>query len=150
MSKWFVVLIALGTNHALANTDLTRAGHTQKDVSLERYAGDLVGQDPHDRLFAARVIRTRVREAWRWAGGATDQLRAIEARQMLSTFDVLVAPRCTRQLSVANLLRPCAQILGMLEFEAALPALLEARQSAHLQRDKRTLDAAINRIRSAQ
>jgi len=149
VSKWHWLVMGLISNPAWAN-ELIHPGHAQEDVSLERFARDLVGQNPHDRLFAARVIRTRVREAWRWAGGATDHFRTIEARQTLSTFDVLIVPRCTHQLSVANLLRPCAQILGMLESNAALPALLEANKSARLRRDKRAVERAIDRIRAAQ
>ncbi len=142
-------MVALASTQALAAGPFDK-GHVQKDVSMERYAGDLVGQDPHDRIFAARTIRTRVREAWRWAGGATDHLRAIEARQTLSFFDVLVAPRCTRQLTVPNVMRPCAQILGMLETKDALPALEDAYQTAQQRRDKRAIQVAIERIQSAQ
>ena len=109
-----------------------------------------MGQDPHDRLFAARVIRARVREAWRWAGGGAHQLRTIEARQNLSNFDVMVAPRCIRQLSEPNVMRPCAQILGMLESKAALSALQQAYKSTENRRSKRALHHAIEQIRSAQ
>lgn len=118
----------------------------QQDQSIERYANDLIGDDKSDRLFAARVLRNRVREAWRLAGRAGTDLRVIEARQTLSHFDTLVAPRCIRQLDVANTRRACASILGMLETEAALPALRKAANSTTNRAEARVIRTAIRRI----
>ena len=63
------------------------------EASTERYADDLVGQDMSDRQYAARVLRRRVRTAWRIAGRNGETLQTVEARQSLATFDALVAPR---------------------------------------------------------
>ena len=149
MSRWAFAVLSLCAANAWAAGPLHGVPIPQ-DTSLERYASDLVGQDAHKRLFAARVLRTRVREAWRVAGKAGDDLRNTEALQTLSDFDTLIAPRCIRQLAVANTLRPCADILGMLETKDALPALRNAQNNVQQRRDRRVLKSAIERIEYAQ
>jgi len=116
------------------------------DTSLERYVQDLIGQDPADRLFAARVLHTRVREAWRLSTRTSADIHVIEAKQTLVDFDTMVAPKCIRQLKVPNTLRPCAAILGMLETEAAVQPLLDQRAQERKRRNIRVIDRALLRI----
>ena len=116
------------------------------DTSLERYVHDLVGQDAADRLFAARVLHRRVREAWRLATRTSGEMNVIEAKQTLVDFDTMVAPKCIRQLKVANTVRPCAAILGMLETEAAVQPLLDQRDRERKRRNIRVIDRALLRI----
>ena len=149
MSKWATVLTCLLSWEVQA-AGPNPASPIPQDVSTERYANDLVGGDAIERQFAARVLRRRVRSAWRIAGRPGDSIPVIEARQTLANFDLMVAPRCTRQLSERNVLRACAQILGMLETEEALTALHQAAQSATTRRDKRVIDTAIRQIKAEQ
>ena len=149
MNKWVTAALSLWAANSWAAGPLHGVPIPQ-DTSLERYASDLVGEDSHKRLFAARVLRTRVREAWRVAGRNTDDFRNTEALQTLSDFDTLIAPRCIRQLKVQNTLRPCAKILGMLETETALPALRSAMQETKVRRSQRVIGVAIKRIEYAQ
>ena len=122
----------------------------QQDTSLERYANDLVGDDTSERLYAVRVLRRRVRGAWRIAGRNNMELRVIEARQTLSHFDTLVAPRCIRQLKVANTRKGCASILGMLETADALDELRAAQHTTNRKSDVRVIQRAIHRIEGVQ
>jgi hypothetical protein len=146
-----VALCALGLLPMNAGaTGPIRGVPIQQDTSLERYANDLVGEDASDRLYAARVLRRRVREAWRLAGRSGADLRIIEARQTLSHFDILIAPRCIRQLSVPNTRKACAAILGMLETESALPDLHKAEAMSNSRSNTRAFRVAIQRIEGTE
>ncbi|MGB0640701.1 MAG: hypothetical protein ACPGTU_15285 [Myxococcota bacterium] len=120
------------------------------DTSLERYAHDLIGQNSADRLYAARVLHRRVREAWRTSVKDSSDIRVIEAKQTLADFDTLVAPKCIRQLKVSNTLRPCASILGMLETEAAVDALKWQLGQENSRRNRRVINRALGRIQASQ
>jgi hypothetical protein len=122
----------------------------KQDTSTLRYASDLVGSDAPNRLYAVRVLRRRVRTAWRLAVKDGSDMHLLEARQTLSEFDSLVAPRCIRQLDVPATLRPCAQILGMLETSAALPSLRKQLAQPNGWSTRRAIDKAIRRIEAAQ
>jgi len=149
MSKGFAALLFLLNTDAWATGPL-HGIPIHRDTSVERYADDLVGQDPAKRLFAVRVLRTRAREACRIASKRGEEIRNIEARQTLADFDTLVAPRCIRQLKVDSIRQPCAEILGMLETTAALPALKAAQVNAHNKREQRIIASAIKRIESTE
>jgi len=122
----------------------------KQDTSTLRYASDLVGTDAPKRLYAARVLRRRVRTAWRLAVRDGTDMHVLEARQTLSEFDSLIAPRCIRQLDVPATLRPCAQILGLLETRSALPFLKDQRERADGWITRRIIGKAIGRIEAAQ
>ena len=149
MSKWGVLLLSLASWNAIAAGPLTTMPIDQ-DTSTERYASDLLGSDVSERLYAARVLRRRVRSAWRIAGRNGAGLHAIEARQTLAHFDVVVAPRCIRQLTMKGIRVPCAQILGMLETNDALPALKTAAKRTLSAREQRAVEVAIGRIKGSQ
>ena len=122
----------------------------KQDTSTLRYASDLVGTDAPNRLYAVRVLRRRVRTAWRLAVRDGTDMHILEARQTLSEFDSLVAPRCIRQLEVPATLKACAQILGMLETKAALLPLRAKRTQPNGWFTKRAIDTALRRIEAAQ
>ena len=149
MNSWFVALLSLSSAQAFAAGPLT-ASPVQQDMSTERYANDLVGSDLSDRLYAARVLRRRVRTAWRLAGRNTDGFQVDEARQTLADFDLIVAPRCIRQLNVQNVRVPCADILGMLETKEALTALQVATKKSLRHRERKALEGAIRKIQGSQ
>jgi len=121
-----------------------------QDTSSERYINDLDSADANLRIFAARVLLRRTKEAARIGNRESTDLRVLEARAVLSAFDVSLAPRCTRLLSTKNVARPCAQILGILETQKAIAPLkaLIARDPARCVR--RSASHAIERIQDAQ
>lgn len=121
-----------------------------QDTTNARYAADLVSGDGPKETYAARVLRRRVRSAWRAAARDREDFQAIEARQILGEFDALVAPRCIRQLSNPRTLRPCAQILGMLETEAALEPLQTALTEPLGRCTRKAIERAIGRVEAAQ
>jgi len=122
----------------------------RQDTTDRRYANDLDSADSHDRLYAARVLQRRVKEAWRIGGLNGDHLRIMEARQKLADFDELVAPRCARLLHVNNLLGPCARILGLLETPNALDPLRKIDHTDIGLCQRRAIQRAIKRIEAAQ
>jgi hypothetical protein len=138
-------LLAVTTAHARVPIHHMPIG---TDTSLERYVHDLIGQDPSDRLFAARVLHRRVREAWRLSSRESADINVIEAKQTLSDFDTMVAPKCIRQLKVTNTMRPCASILGMLETQDAVQPLLEQRDQERSRRNIRAINRALERIQA--
>ena len=120
-----------------------------QDTSSARYAADLVGESGPKRVYAARVLYRRVRTAWRLAVRDDADILTLEARQTLSEFDTLVAPRCIRQLNVPDTRRYCARILGLLETEGALEPLRIELNNAQKRCDRKALTRAIERIEPA-
>ncbi len=119
------------------------------DTSNARYASDLVASDASDRLYAARVLLRRVRNAWRLSTKDNDTIEVLEARQTHNEIDEIVAPRCLRMLSTSNTAKPCIQILGMLETQAALDPMRQQLGSAGWCQT-RLLRRAIGQIEGAQ
>lgn len=94
------------------------------DTSNERYVNDLLGNDASDRLYAARTLRSRLKVALRDAErGNGETLRSIDALAALDDFDVMVAPACVEALERRNVAHHCAEMLGLLGYEPAVPAL---------------------------
>ena len=148
MNRWAAMLLSVYSWDVIAAGPLPTSP-IQQDISTERYANDLIGDDASDRLYAARVLHRRVRQAWRRAGKDDDGFHTIEARQTLAHFDLVVAPRCIRQMSVKNVRVPCARILGMLETADALPALQLAANRSLRAKEKRAIGLAVRRIKEA-
>ncbi|MFH1466451.1 MAG: hypothetical protein ABIO70_18855 [Pseudomonadota bacterium] len=127
--------------------------HSQQpiDTSSEHYAHDLTGADASDRLYAARVLHSRLRLALKGARrGAPGSFRRDEALATLDDFDATVAPACTEALTFRNVAAHCATMLGLLEHEEARPALEallspESRANGRLRRKARR---AIERIQT--
>jgi hypothetical protein len=122
------------------------------DTSNERYAHDLVGADASDRLYAARVLHSRLRVALRDARrGAAGSLRQDEALATLDDFETDIAPACLQALRHRNVAAHCTTMLGELEHTDAAPVLEsllapESGASARLQRKARH---ALDRIHAA-
>ncbi len=96
----------------------------QQEPTLEQRLRDLSGTDKARRLYAARSLLRQVRHADRQAGRTMgDPILIDEGRQALTDFDLLVAPRCIRQLGVADLTRPCVEMLRILETTEAIDPL---------------------------
>jgi len=101
-------------------------------------------------LFAARELRRQVRWALRVTSrdeGAS--LSASEGWLMLEDFDRSLAPACIKGLDEPNISGPCATILGLLETEAALPALQESLHKTRRPQVRRKTQRAINNIQAA-
>jgi hypothetical protein len=79
------------------------------------------GRSP-DQLYAVRELRRLARISLSDVKHR-DPIRSMEARQFLVVFDDKLAPICIENLPDTKLTRPCADILGLLETESALPAL---------------------------
>jgi hypothetical protein len=122
------------------------------DTSCERYAHDLRGADVSDRLYAARVLHSRLRLALRDARrGAPGSLRQDDALATLDDLETEVAPACIEALAYRNVAVHCATMLGLLEHSEATPALeaLLAPESGASARLRRRAQQALDRIDAA-
>jgi len=137
----------MGSGSRMAQTH----GPVEVDTSIERYAADLSGSDKSDRLYAARVLRSRLRVAMRVAERAPmDSLRSDDALVAMDDFDAIVAPACVEALRVPNVAHHCAEILGWLEHSPAEPALqaLLSEDAVASRRLQRRAQAALERIQA--
>ena len=139
-----VTLLFLSTS-ALASGPV-RDLPVEQDTTLERYAHDLVGSDASDRLYAAREILRRVRRAHRLASRDGVEIEILEAKQHLTDFDRMVAPKCIRQLTVQNVRRICATILGLLETNEAITPLESALEAETRRGARRSMVKALERL----
>lgn len=124
-------------------------GHDQ-----ERTSADLVGELRHEnaarRLYAARELRRQARAALRDADAPPGSIRADESIVALRLFDEKVAPTCAEIVDKdVDIALQCADILGMLETQAALPALRAAAARNTNPRLLRHLHRAVDRIEAA-
>ena len=150
MTKAFVLwLLVLHPGQAVAAGPIPNSP-VKQDTSDKRYANDLDSADPHSRLYAARVLARRVKEARRIDARKVESIRVLEARQRLEIFDEIVAPKCMRLLGASNIAVPCARILGLLQTHQALDALraVESQEPGFCLR--RTVKLAIRRIEMVQ
>ena len=131
-------------------TVLSASGQTRDDFQRQRptapedLIADLSEGRPPDQLFAARELRRLIREELKDLDHR-DPVRSMEARQNLALFDRVLAPMCVEKLSVEPLTASCADILGLLETEDALPALREVQESTTGRAQRRAV-RAIERI----
>jgi len=115
------------------------------------YLHKLTGDDRSDRLFAGRVLRRQVRGALRATRRDRPGRLAYDAGlAALDEFDRELAPACIATLDVRNVAGLCADILGLLETQAALEPLREARAGEERARTQRRIDRAITRITAAR
>jgi len=120
-------------------------GGQGEEVQLPVLLKDLQEGDHAEKRFAARELRRQARLALR-GQGSSSPVRAVESRQLLSDFDHSVAPLCIEQLDDPWTRRHCADILGMLETESALPSLEQRLIVEDSRRTRRHLQRAIDRI----
>jgi hypothetical protein len=111
----------------------------------EGLIADLIDGRDADQLYAARELRRLTSVALRDHNGR-DPIRSMEARQFLVIFDDRLAPACITLLTSRHLQRPCVDILGMLQAEAALTPLLALKSEASWPR-RRRIDRAIGRLK---
>ncbi len=110
----------------------------------EELIAGLGGSHAPDQLYAARELRRLTRMSLKEVA-SRDAIRSLEARQFLAVFDNTLAPLCIELLPDPKLTRPCADILGLLETDAALPAL-RARQPETTRGTQRSIERAIQTI----
>ena len=149
MSKPLLAALLLWSNCALGVGTIPNSP-VKQDTSSLRYANDLDSADANIRLYAARVLRNRVKEAWRIGNRESTDIRVMEARQTLSDFDHMVAPRCMRLLDTRNVAGPCARILGLLETKAAMTPLERLLASEPALCVRHAARKALKRIEGAQ
>jgi hypothetical protein len=110
----------------------------------------LAGDDVPDRLLAARDLRRMARRSLKLSNRERgDELVINDALVQLAELDRLAAPTCTALLTAGGVARPCADLLGILETAAALPALHAALPTAS-RSNRRHIERAIKRIERAQ
>jgi len=127
--------------------------------TVEDWVRDLQKKDPAKRLFAARTIRTELRVALNQsANSPSGSIRADEALARLDDFEKLAAPVCIAHIENADdpnrgnakkLALSCGDILGMLQTDAAIPAL-KARAAKENGRLQRRLTRNLNKIEGAR
>ena len=105
---------------------------------------DFLDGRPSDQLFAVRELKRLIRVSLTQER-SRDPIQAIEARQSLVLFDEALAPACMERITDERLGSTCADILGLLETDAALPVLNEALQLAQ-KRNARRIRRAIRDI----
>lgn len=110
---------------------------------------DLLDGREGEQIFAARELRRQVEAAIRQLY-FRDEVMVLEARQSLARFDEALAPLCIEVLERPSLTVPCADILGALETQAALPVLRDALEGATKRGVRRHLAAAIAAIEQGQ
>jgi len=109
----------------------------------------LSSSDRAVRLLAARSLRTEVRANLRLIKREHGILSAAALVQ-LDDFDRHLAPVCIARLEMRDLTRPCADILRLLETEAALPAIDEAIMVERRTSARKRLEKAARAIREAE
>jgi hypothetical protein len=121
------------------------------DVSNERYVNDLQGSDKSDRLYAARTLRSRLRVAMNELDAPEGSLRQLDAIATMDDLHHLAAPACIEALASRNVAHHCAQMLGWLGYEPAVPALeaMLSPDSEASKRAQRQAARALEAIRAA-
>jgi hypothetical protein len=109
------------------------------------YLEDLSGAEGPDRLFAARVLRQRVKRA-RALEGSRDELASMEARATLDELSRELPGRCAVAMSQEAVIPACADALRRLDASEAVPALLAARATAKRRRSIRAIDRAVQSL----
>ena len=121
-----------------------------ESVIVDRLLADLDHPDAPRRLFAARELRRRVKQALRLSeSDRGDALDAQAALLELQVYDERLAPRCLLALSEPQTLLPCVDVLGLLETEAARPGLEELARGGK-RRARRHAERALERLGPAE
>jgi hypothetical protein len=120
-----------------------RAAGTMKLTA--HYLEDLSGGEGPDRLFAARVLRQRVKRA-RSMEQSGDELASMEARALLDELSRELPGRCAVAMSQESVIVPCADALRRLDASEAVPALQAARATAKRSRSLRAIDRALQAL----
>lgn len=112
---------------ALAVDPETDANVPRTEKTLSEYLSDLSNDDDNKRLFAARVVRGRLRHDLRVLERAREgSLAYDDARLELVELESRIPGSCIVALSYPNTVALCADMLAWLEVSDARPALEEA------------------------
>ncbi len=118
-----------------------RALGTMKTTS--DYLVDLVGSEGPDRLFAARVLRSRVKRASTLANGDPDSLTSMEAHADLDELARELPGRCAVAMTQEDVVPACADALARIGATQSVPVLLDARAHATKKRTTKAIDKAL-------
>ncbi len=110
------------------------------------YLVDLVSSEGPDRLFAARVLRSRVKRARTLAGGDPESMTAMEAHAALDELARELPGRCALAMTQEDVVAPCADALARLGATESVPALVDARARATKKRTTKAIDKALVRL----
>jgi hypothetical protein len=132
--------------HAVDRQD-PRAPSTMKTTA--HYLSDLSGPEGPDRLFAARVLRARVKRAVVDAAREPDDLAAMEALALLDELERELPGRCAVAMGQESVVPACADALARLGAIEAAPALRVARAAATRRRTVRAIDRALAALDAA-
>lgn len=141
------LLMTLGVAGAVDNA-VVAPRHGGPDSFLD-LARDLTSADKGDRQLAARALRRRARVLLRESERKEGTLTQLEAVATLADYDAKVAPRCLKVLDQPDLIRPCADILGLLETAEARAPLAQALASEPRRGVQRAIERALRRIDAA-
>lgn len=118
--------------------------------SLGDYLIELDGEDPSERLMAARSLRGHLRRALNTEARANvGSIAYDDARSLLFELETRLPEVCMHGLSFRNVVAPCADMLGWLEVQEALPALQTALAAEDRKRVQKRIEAAIAAIQAA-
>lgn len=144
-------LLAPARAHA-AGLDPTGAdGEGQSGPSPEKTLGDyfqdLDGDNAGDRLAAARVLRGMLRRTLRRVDeGREGTLAWDEARSVLFELEERIPPACLSALEYDNVVAPCAEMLAMLDVDAAVEPLRARAASLPESRRAERVQAALTAL----
>ncbi len=110
------------------------------------YLVDLVGSEGPDRLFAARVLRSRVKRASTLASGDPDSLTAMEAHADLDELTRELPGRCALAMTQEDVVPACADALARLGATQSVPVLLDVRARATKNRTTKAVDKALVKL----
>lgn len=115
-------------------------------------AMDLRGGSRPERKYAARELLRQTRLSLRTLDRMpSDSLESLEARQTLGELEREAVPACLTQLAEPATLRPCSELLVLMESQAAIPVLVQAQEQDTLsRRHLRVLARAESALRELQ
>jgi hypothetical protein len=144
---WLLATLVLVTSalvphpaHAIDRQD-PRAPATMKTTA--HYLNDLSGPEGPDRLFAARVLRSRVKRAVADAARDEAELSTMEARALLDELSRELPGRCAVAMGQEGVVPACADALARIGAVESVPALRVARAAATKRRTVRAIDRAL-------
>lgn len=120
------------------------------DTSVAHYVQDLQHDKKSERLYAARVLRSRLRIARRKLERAKPgSLAHDEAIELWDTYEEEVVPTCLEVVDKGTYTPPVVDILGLMENPVAREALETLTQQADSRRVVRKARRALERIAEA-
>jgi hypothetical protein len=139
-----LVAALLARAPSAAAVDVQSSASVNSVKTTQDYLSDLDGDSAPDRLYASRVLRGQLRHALRVERTAKEgSLARDDARSALIELGDRLPHACMSNLSAATTVAPCADILGMLEVQEALPLLQRALATEKRKWARRHIETAI-------